>query len=190
MDKRPVIVWRQEVSLLTNFYLFKTVSFVTLVVVVVTYGAIFIGLIDTGLVREGDTIWPFLLKVALALLAMFFLLVWLLLGNRYAYEYRIDDQGVLATGIDSRSKLLTKIAVVSGLTSGKPLVGGKNMLQKNEDARFIPWSEVRKVDSDAFKAIVHVKRRYLDQIDLYCTARNFNEVLSRVQEELDIHKRG
>ena len=141
-------------------------------------------LIATG----GDrTAWYALGLVAL-LLATTWLVVRVLYGGRYDAEFVLDADGAhasLDTTSRKRSRAVSGLAVAAGVAAGRPTVTGAGALAGGNQAQYLTWRDVRRVDQDREHRTIVLRGPLGAHVALFCTAENHDEVLAYVTARVE-----
>ena len=126
--------------------------------------------------------WYGLGLVAL-LLAVTWLAVRILYGGRYDAEFLLDAEGALAsldTTSRKRSRAVSGLAVAAGAAAGRPTVAGAGLLAAGNQAQYLTWPEVRRVDQDRRHRTIVLRGPLVAHVALFCTTENFDDVLAYV----------
>lgn len=164
--------WRSSVSIYRTPIIAKQLG----LALGVPFGILIVFLlVVSGGSREG---WYALGMIA-ALLALTWLIVQLLYRGRYDAQFTLDDDGALAQ-LDpraaKRSRAAGGLAVAAGAVAGQPTVAGAGMLAAGNQAQYLPWSDVRRVDEDAARHTIILHGPLTSHVALFCTAENYEAV--------------
>lgn len=128
---------------------------------------------------------------ALGLIALLFLLTYLLIqvlyGGDYAAEYRIDNSGVrCATQRDQQKKnrWVNGFAVVLGLIGGKFSAAGAGVLAQSRQNVLIKWRSATKVTYHPQRHEIRLWAGWFEQMAIFCTPENYHEVEAALREKI------
>ncbi|NLV98678.1 MAG: hypothetical protein GX034_02665 [Clostridiaceae bacterium] len=119
----------------------------------------------------------------LSLIALLFLLTWLLLmvvyRGRYELEFIMDEGGVTCrtqTKQAGKNRIINGLTIALGLLSGKATTVGSGMLAQSKQEVFLPWKRISKVKYKRNNYTILLRAGPTEQIALFCTADNYPQV--------------
>ena len=128
-------------------------------------------------------------KYALALIALLFLLTFLLVmivyGGKYAPGFIVDETGIINSTQDHqarRSRVINGLLIALGAMSGNPTTVGTGMIAQSKQVVRLKWKSIRKVRYDPKRCTILVRGGYTEKIALFCTQENYAQVEQMVME--------
>lgn len=128
---------------------------------------------------------------ALVLIAVFFLLTYLFIlvvwGGKYDVGFELDKTGIRNYTLKNQAKknrIINTVAVVFGLSSGKPALAGAGMLAQSRQDVLIKWISIKKVKFYPQRQTVMIRAGFAENIAVFCTPANYSEVASFIQNRL------
>lgn len=176
------ITWEKEFSLLTNRFILKDlfkVVFITIVIFQILLVLVAF-LVDKDVT---DMIMPLYVDLGIfAGMSLLFLFSMLILGNRYKAEFTVDDKGITyKSGL--REKRINRLVLLLMLLT-KPRMSGAGFLAVSGESGSFAWKEIYKIIPYSGAQVIEVKNSWRTVVRLYCTAENFDKVLSLCNEQL------
>lgn len=186
-DKKELISWEIDVSLLNNKHIVKQIIFVFSIAILFTILVIFF--IE---LFSGSLTWSFLVtlaKIFLLLVAIIAVLavlgVFLVMGNRYSYAYTLDpDRGIWERPqVRQRRKnfIINSLLVILGLFAKTPSAAGAGVLAQSRQEQFVKWEDVNKLEIDPRNNTVALKKNRRVLMVVFCHPDNFEAVAGQVQ---------
>ena len=126
------------------------------------------------------------LIVALTLL-LTAILVLLIFKGTYDVHFEINPKGIQCNSLPQqakRVKRLSALTVILGFFAKNPTAAGAGMLSGTKTAVFIPWSRIRKAKYLDKQRCIMIYAGFAENIAVFCTNENFNEVKSIILENL------
>jgi hypothetical protein len=178
------ITWRMKIPFFKNTYLLRSVFIAYLFAI----GGVSI-IVSTIFIIDGDG--DQLAAIAVPMLGVFafiFVLMlfstWIVIGNKYALEYQLDQEGILISGINDKGKDIRKLAIVAGILTASPGVVGAGLLVR-DDVIFIPWEDMAEVEFDEAARKVVIKCTFMYQVAVHYPMEKGNQVLQYFEENLN-----
>lgn len=119
----------------------------------------------------------------LALIAVLFLLTWLLVmaifRGRYEAEFSMDDYGVVCrtqAKQAGKNRIINRLTIALGLLSANATAVGSGMMAQARQEVFLPWKRISKVKYKKRSYTILLRAGLMEQIALFCTADNYPQV--------------
>lgn len=119
------------------------------------------------------------LGIAALFLALYAFVIFGVLRGRQEIRYTLDETGVrMETAGPLKYMNWVRLLLV---LSGKPTYAGIGLITPGPQADHIPWKQVQKVIADPQAMTITLRRQRTDLMVIYCTAENYEQVLTRVR---------
>lgn len=181
----PRLEWRIDVPLLTQPLLLLVYAKATVLVVLI------MGVLLTFLVLVGDgkadsigAMWLLTGISTLVVVGLGLVAAALLLRNRLAMRYVIDDRGVEQSMVDRRATVASGAAVVLGALSGSPGTIGAGLIARSQSRTAVNWSSLVSARFHPRHDAIALRNAWRTVILLFCTPQNYAEVAARIEKEL------
>ena len=187
---QPAITWQASLRLLTIIVVIRQLFFVLVLSVLCVL--VFMLLLEAF---EGhlslESAWRYLLIALLILGGLSFraaLVMLVVYGNQYDYQFSVDEIGVKAETVGGTRR---KNAIINWLLllSGRPGPAGAGMLAASRQSELVKWKEVDRLDFNAEKKEIVLRRGKRALMLVQCTAENFDQVLRFAQQALGENQR-
>lgn len=127
-----------------------------------------------------------LVIIALLLLFtyLFILLVW---GGKYDVGFKLNNSGIHNYTLKKQAKknfITNTSTVILGLFTGSATVAGAGILAQSRQHIVIKWGDIRKVKFHPKSHTILIKGNFADNMALFCTPENYNEVVHHIQVRL------
>jgi len=183
-EKTPLaITWQASLRLLTNAVIIRQLFFVlVLSVLCVLVFALSLDAFEGHLSLESA--WRYLLIALLILGGLSFvaaLVMLVIYGNQYDYQFMVDEVGVKAETVGGTRR---KNAVINFLLllSGRPGPAGAGLLAASRQSELVKWKDVDRLDFNAEKKEIVLRRGKRAVMLVQCTTENFDQVLRFAQQ--------
>jgi hypothetical protein len=179
------ITWKASLRLLTNVVVIRQLFFVLVLSVLCVLA--FLLLLEAF---EGhlslDSAWRYLLIALLILGGLSFLAALVMLviyGNKYEYQFTVDEVGVKAETVGGTRR---KNVIINWLLllSGRPGPAGAGLLAASRQRELVKWKDVDWLDFNPEKKEIVLRRGKRAVMLVQCTAENFDRVLRLAQQAL------
>lgn len=182
MNKPPddALTWEYDVPLLTNPFMLWDIARVFVISAVIIEG---IGWLMTFLLTDGGFWLPLQIwLVALGVIAGLFVLVGLILANRFSMRFVVNAKG--ASSMVSRREGKRRIyRVLKWVGIGLFLFSGQMIgTPSPQGGESIPWREVHKVTVHRRLRVISLRDSWHVVLRLYCPKELFEGIVARVQE--------
>lgn len=169
--------WTRVVPLVTNPVLVKDL------VLALFIPAVLLGILLT--IITGDTsLLLLLLGIAAAIVLLGLVIMALIqLGAKggLSWFFYINREGV-ASHAGKGTRILNRVATLGSLSLGSAAGSGSGLLAISEEANTLFWEDVRYVTIHPTLKLVVLRSRYLiGPVALYCTEKNFPDVVAMVR---------
>ena len=189
-NKKNPISWNANLPLITSSVVIKQLLFA----LVVSNLCVLIFILTVDAFSGDLTLQRFLNYVlytliifgSLSVLAALVMLVFY--GNRYEYKFTLDETGITSETVGKTKK---KNAIINFLLifSGKPGPAGTGLLAASRQKEKIAWSKVDRIQTDANKLEIVLRRKGRAIMLIRCTPENYAEVLRRANEAVNSQKK-
>lgn len=122
-------------------------------------------------------------KYALGLIALLFILTFLLImivyGAKYAPGFIVDETGIINYTQHKqakRNRVLNGLLIALGAISGSPTAVGAGMIAQSRQVMRLNWGKVRKVRYDPKRCTILVNGGFTEKIAVFCTRENYAQV--------------
>lgn len=185
--KQHAMTWSADLPLLTSSIVVKQLLFV--LIASCLFVLVFMLIVDAF---SGDLTFErffnYLLYTLIILCILTFLAVFVMLifyGNRYEYQFTLDETGVTA---ETKGGTRKKNAILNFLLlfSGKPGPAGSGLIAASRQKEKIAWKKVDSIQTDEKKLEVILRRRGRAIMLIRCTPENYSEVIRRANEAIDV----
>jgi hypothetical protein len=174
-----LVTWNRKIPLITNPWLVLQGIFIPLGIGVVC--GVFFSLITGG---EWDMLTLFLiLGAGLSVLFLIIMLVLqLVTGGGLETEFFISNEGV-AHMAGRTTRALDRISTGGSVVLGSMSGSGAGLLAISQENNTLAWEEVRYVSVyRSVRSIVFRSKYLISPVVLYCTEKNFPEILAMVKK--------
>ena len=128
------------------------------------------------------------LTYAFYLLSIFVLLTifisWILFKDGFLYTYIVNNKGFYQIS-GQRQKKVNRATIILGVLGHSATTTGAGLLSYSGEERFISWKDAKVINIDHEKKYIYISRGRiaLGPIGMFCTAENFNHVVSLIHEK-------
>jgi hypothetical protein len=129
-------------------------------------------------------------KYALLLIALLFLLTFLLIlivyGNKYAPGFIIDESGIVnytQKKQAKRNRIINALVIALGALSGNFTAMGTGMMAQSRQVMQLKWKNIRKVYYDPKRYTILVRGAYMEKIAVFCTQQNYAHVEAIIKKK-------
>jgi hypothetical protein len=184
------ITWQASLRLLTNVVVIRQLFFVlALSVLFVLVFALSLEAFEGHLTPQAA--WRYLLITLLILGGLSFLAALVMLvvyGNKYEYQFTMDEVGVKAETVGGTR---WKNGIINWLLllSGRPGPAGAGLLAASRQRELVKWKDVDRLDFNAKKKEIVLRRGKRALMLVQCTTENFDRVLRLAQQALNDKQR-
>lgn len=181
----PRLEWRIDVPLLTQPLLLLVYAKATVLVASIM-GALLTFLVLVG-DRRADSIadmWRLTGISTLAVVGLGLFATAVVLRNRLAMRYVIDERGVEQSMVDRRAAVASGTAVVLGALSGNAAATGAGLSARARSRTAISWSNLVTARYHPRHNAIALRNSWRTVILLFCTPQNYAEVATRVEQEI------
>ena len=173
MEKvRNEIKWEQRVPIFKDSLILKQLGFA----IGIPFGVltVFLMLIKAyfGLIIVGATF------------VFAYFLVLLIFRGTYDVKYELNEKGVSCQNQNSQRKkvqTLSLIVLFIGIIKGNPTTAGAGMLSGARTNIYVHWKNIRKVKYNNKRKTIMIYAGFAENIALFCTDENYNEVCEFVK---------
>lgn len=149
-------------------------------------------LIAFQLAMAGDhsAILPLIEMLAACSTGLFLLVIVVALvfyRNRMPMRFRVDAAGASASVIDRRARIVSKVAIATGLLTGKPGVAGAGMISANTSKQEILWEAIARARFHPRWRTISLANSWRTVLVLFCRDDNYDAVTSTVRRAIDAH---
>lgn len=123
-----------------------------------------------------------------ALLFFTWLFVMVVYRGQYEVEFVLDDKGVLCRtriGQAKKNQIVNNLTVMLGFLFGKPTVAGAGMLAEARQSVYLRWCRITKISYQPRRHTILLRGGWTEQIALFCTEINYDEVKEFVRFNLE-----
>jgi hypothetical protein len=173
--------WSYRIPFLKNIYLFRIILMGYVLSMILVTGIFLIIFLSRG---DANRIYNFLFLMMIVggiFLVLLALATWILLGNGYAVDYFIDDEGIKVQGKIAGAKAIRLLALAAGTMSGKRELTGTGMMVNDTDAFVFPWKDISYIKLDQINNRVIVKCSFWRQVALHYS----EEMEAKMEETID-----
>ncbi len=180
---RAAITWQASLTLLKNAVILRQLFVVlALSVLFVLVFALSLEAFEGHLTLQAA--WKYLWITLLVLGGLLFLAALVMLviyGNKYDYQFTVDEVGVKAQTVGGTRR---KNAIINWLLllSGRPGPAGAGLLAESRQSELVKWKDVDRLDFNAEKKEIVLRRGKRALMLVQCTAENFDQVLRLAQQ--------
>lgn len=133
-----------------------------------------------------------LLKITVILLGVFIALAWVIMwivfGNKFHARFMVTRKGASYQTFDKRAKTASRLAIIGGVLSGKPVMTGAGLMAMSQESMFLKWKGVFKAVFDDKRKTVALRNRWRKVMVIYCTKENYDQVSDFVKTQMDSRK--
>mgnify|MGYP001765913307 CR=1 FL=1 len=185
---RPVLDWTIDVALVTEPLLLAG----HLRVMVIS-GVIMAALLAflSAVTGNTDGILPMLGLVGIVFVVVMIISLvaaGLVMRNRHAMRFVVDDQGVRQFSIDRRAAAASTAAIVAGALAGSPGTAGAGLLARAQAQRSAAWTGIASVRRHPARRAIALSNAWRTVMLVFCTAENYEAVAARVDAEMAAHR--
>ncbi len=182
--KNPII-WNAELKLLSHSVVTRQLFMVLAVSTLFLLSFILILEAIEGNLTFNSALRYFLISLGimcvLSLLSVFVMLV--VYGNRYEYQYVMDDKGVKSETVGGTRKKNNIINFLS-LFTGKPTAAGAGLISASRQSELVKWEKVDSFTSNAKNLEILLRRKRRTIMLMRCTSDNYQSVLHLIEERI------
>lgn len=186
IDKNMVFKWKFRIPLFSSF-IWKNIVLGFLITAVILWVFLFVisgfsfNLDVSHFAPDIYFAGGFIALIIGLTLLVFVILFW----NGFDACYAVDKKG-LYQSIKGASSKVHSLAIIAGILGRSPAAVGAGLTAKGGEERFISWQEARLIKVDKKEKYIYVSRAFLGiyPIDMFCSEKNFNQVLSYIQKHI------
>lgn len=118
-------------------------------------------------------------------LVAYYLIIIPMYGGRYCVVFEMDDQGIRHTQMQkqfNRNRVLSMVGVLAGAVAGNPSVVGANLMSGAKQSTYSRFCAVRKITAQQKRHTIKIVTRDMEHNQIYADDRNFDFVLSFIQQ--------
>jgi hypothetical protein len=177
--------WQASLRLLTNVVVIRQLFFVlALSVLFVLVFALSLEAFEGHLTPQAA--WKYLLITLLILGGLSFLAALVMLviyGNKYDYQFTVDEVGVKAETVGGTRR---KNVIINWLLllSGRPGPAGAGLLAASRQSELVKWKDMDRLEVHVDKQEIVLRRGKRALMLVQCSAENFDQVLRLMQQAL------
>ncbi len=192
-EREPTLSWEVEVPLLNNPRLLRAVALIAALA-----GSLPLLLIAPLLAIQGE--WQVLMGIvrlflvlAVALVLLMLLAMAVVFRNRLRLRFTIDAEGIVQDTIDSRTRLVNRLAMVGGLLLASPATSGAGLLAIGREREQLLWSGAFRLERQPFprrwrRGPFVFSNRWRPLLEVYATEANRQEVYALIRHYLAAHQ--
>ncbi len=141
------------------------------------------------IITAGGDIFGTDAKFALGLIALLFILTFLLImivyGGKYAPGFIVDETGIVNyTQVKhaKRSRIINGLLIALGAMSGNLTAMGTGMIAQSRQVMRLRWKSIRKVKYDYKRHTILIRGGYMEKIAVFCTPENYAQVEAIIKD--------
>ena len=161
------IEWKIQVPIFSNSTILKQLG----IAIGIPFGLLLIFLLY---------IKAFFGVVLIALLFLLtFLFIFLIWGGKYEVGFELNKKGIRSFTLEKQAKtnrILNTITIVAGFFARKPTIAGAGILAQSRQNTTIKWKNIKKIKPIPEKKTIMINGGFLENIAVFCTTENYNEV--------------
>ena len=179
------ITWQIEIPLLNNLFILSNVAkaiALTLAILFGFFGPLFF--LQSGMPGLMSALVPCLGLGAFFILVSILTLA-VILRNRYALEFIVDDDGLTMNSRCSRAKKIHRLAFILGILTRRGGTAGAGALGIAGETFFCSWKGIKSVRLYPGKFVVAARQNFIQTMYVFCNQENFRQVAERINKKVD-----
>jgi hypothetical protein len=185
-DIQEAVCWEVNVPIFKNTVILKQLG----LAVGIPFGLVALVIVLVS-GRSRDTLY------ALGFIAALLILTWLFVmaayRGKYEVEFVLDGKGVLCRTQAKqarKNRIVNTLTVMLSLISGKTAAAGAGMLAQSRQEVSLRWNRITKVKYKPKSRTILLRGGWTEQIALFCTGENYEQVESFVRRNVPLPKKG
>ena len=175
------ISWNKRIPFFKNTYMLRILFLVYLTVItIISIFFVFMFGFEGNWSDLGQFFLPMIGVYAL-IFVLFAISAWIVMGNKYALDYTIDESGILIQAINDKANSIRKIAVVAGVLAKNPGVVGAGLMVK-DNVIHIPWEEIDDLEFQYDKYRLVVKCSFWKQVAVHYPEEKLPQIEKMISE--------
>lgn len=132
---------------------------------------------------------PSMLRIIAVLFGFLFalglLIMLILFGNKFHAKFSVTRKGTSFQTFDRRAKTASRLAVMLGILSGRPVLAGSGLVAMSQESMFMKWKGVFKAVYDYKNKTIALRNAWRKIMVVYCTKDNYDQVSNFVKTQMD-----